>query len=192
MDIVLHDQKSFEDIDYSEKILTDTEFYKCNFHKCNFTKSDFSDIDFIDCNFTDCNFTLTILKNSGLKDLQFNKCKIMGIDFSICNNFLFSPHFNECHLDNSTFHSKKMKKTNFFNCSLKEVDFSEVDLTLSIFQNCDLSNSTFNQTILEKVDFRSAVNYVIDPDSNKIKKAKFSLQGLPGLLAKYDIIVESE
>lgn len=192
MDIILHEQKSFEDIDYSEKILTDTEFYKCNFHNCNFTKSDFSDIDFIDCNFTDCNFTLTILKNSGLKDIQFNKCKIMGIDFSICNNFLFTVHFNECHLDNSTFHSKKMKKTNFINCSLKEVDFSEVDLTLSVFQYCDLSNSIFNQTILDKVDFRTAVNYVIEPDSNRIKKAKFSLPGLPGLLAKYEIIVESE
>jgi uncharacterized protein YjbI with pentapeptide repeats len=192
MNIILHEQKSFEDIDYSEKKLTDTEFYKCKFHNCNFTKSDFSDIDFIDCNFTKCNFTLTILKNSGLKDIHFNECKIMGIDFSICNNFLFTLHFNECHLDNSTFHSKKLKKTNFINCTLKEVDFSEVDLTSSVFQNCDLSNSTFNQTILDKVDFRTAVNYVIEPDRNRIKKAKFSLTGLPGLLAKYDIIVESE
>ena len=85
-----------------------------------------------------------------------------------------------------------MKKTNFINCSLKEVDFSEVDLTLSVFQYCDLSNSTFNQTNLNKADFRTSVNYVIDPDNNRIKKAKFSLQGLPGLLAQYDIIVESE
>ena len=83
-----------------------------------------------------------------------------------------------------------MKKTNFINCSIKEVDFSEVDLTLSVFQNCDLSNSTFNQTILDKVDLRTAVNYVIEPNSNRIKKTKFSLTGLPGLLANYDIIVD--
>jgi uncharacterized protein YjbI with pentapeptide repeats len=114
----------------------------------------------------------------------------MGIDFSICNNFLFTVNFTDCHLDNSTFHSKKMKKTNFINCSLKEVDFSEVDLTLSVFQKCDLSDSTFNQSVLDKVDFSTAVNYVIEPDCNKIKKAKFSLSGLPGLLVKYDIVVE--
>jgi hypothetical protein len=43
---------------------------------------------------------------------------------------------------------------------------------------------------LEKVDFRTAVNYAFDPNSNKIKKAKFSLMGLAGLLSKYDIDIE--
>ena len=192
MDKILHEQKSFENIDYSEKAVTDSEFYQCNFTKCNFTNSDLSDIDFIDCTFTDCNFTLCLMKNSGFKDIKFNSCKIIGIDFSVCNNFLFTVSFNECHLDYSTFHSKKMKKTEFINCTLKQVDFTKVDLTASVFKNCDLSNAIFNQTMLEKVDFMTAVNYTLEPDNNKIKKAKFSLKGLPGLLSTYDIVIDYE
>jgi fluoroquinolone resistance protein len=47
--------------------------------------------------------------------------------------------------------------------------------------------SVFDRTNLEKADFRSAGNYSIDPTTNKIKKARFSLDGVAGLLDKYDI-----
>jgi hypothetical protein len=48
----------------------------------------------------------------------------------------------------------------------------------------------FEETNLEKTDLRTAYNYTIDPDKNKLKKAAFSLNGLPGLLSKYDIVIE--
>jgi uncharacterized protein YjbI with pentapeptide repeats len=73
---------------------------------------------------------------------------------------------------------------------VREADFSSADLTASGFLNCDLSRSVFHQSILEKVDFRSANNYSVDPELNRIKKAKFSLPGVSGLLDKYQIIIE--
>jgi fluoroquinolone resistance protein len=50
--------------------------------------------------------------------------------------------------------------------------------------------ATFDHTILEIADFRSAFNYTIDPEINKLKGAKFSTLGLSGLLAKYNIEIE--
>jgi uncharacterized protein YjbI with pentapeptide repeats len=61
---------------------------------------------------------------------------------------------------------------------------------MAVFKNCDLLNTSFMQTNLEKADFRTAINYSFDPELNKIKKAKFSLDGLPGLLMKYNIDIE--
>jgi len=72
----------------------------------------------------------------------------------------------------------------------KEVDFSEADLTGSIFADCDLSRSIFHQTILEKVDFRSAFNYSFDLELNRVKGAKFTSSGITGLLDKYRIVIE--
>jgi hypothetical protein len=43
---------------------------------------------------------------------------------------------------------------------------------------------------LAAVDFSTAYNYTIDPEFNPMKKAKFSTQGIPGLLQKYDIKIE--
>jgi uncharacterized protein YjbI with pentapeptide repeats len=72
---------------------------------------------------------------------------------------------------------------------LIEVDFSESDLSGSSFYNCDLHGAVFDQTNLEHVDFSSAMNFTIDPSLNKIKNAKFSMEGLPGLLSKFGIQV---
>ncbi|OQA01530.1 MAG: hypothetical protein BWY70_00347 [Bacteroidetes bacterium ADurb.Bin408] len=46
------------------------------------------------------------------------------------------------------------------------------------------------RTNLEKADLRTAFNYIIDPELNHIKKARFSLRGISGLLAKYNIDIE--
>lgn len=43
---------------------------------------------------------------------------------------------------------------------------------------------------MEKADFRTSYNFSIDPDVNRIKKAKFSLDGVRGLLDKYDIQID--
>ena len=83
-----------------------------------------------------------------------------------------------------------MKKASFIDCSLKEVDFAETDLTQALFKNCDLLNASFVETVLDKADLRSAINYSFDPELNKIKKAKFSHAGVVGLLTKYDIVIE--
>ena len=90
----------------------------------------------------------------------------------------------------ASFYKRKLKKTKFLNCSLQEVDFVEADLGAAIFDNCDMAGAIFDNTILEKADFRTSYNYAIDPELNKIKKAKFSMPGVLGLLLKYDIEID--
>ena len=190
MDLLLNQNKTFENIDYSEQKITDSEYFKCEFINCNFSKSDLSHNDFMECSFQNCNFSLAILNNTGLKSIKFIGCKLMGLDFTICNTFLFSMSFEGCILDYSTFFQKKMKKTNFMDCSLQNVDFSNVDLTMALFKNSDLSGAIFAGTNLEKADFRTAKNYSFDPGENKMKRAKFSKSQLAGLLDKFDLDLE--
>lgn len=90
----------------------------------------------------------------------------------------------------SSFFKLKMKSTRFENCNLQEADFTQSDLSGSVFENCDLQKAIFDNTNLERVDFRTSFNYVIDPDKNRIKKAKFSRTDVFGLLEKYDIEIE--
>lgn len=75
----------------------------------------------------------------------------------------------------------------FDHCKLNESDFTKTDLSQSIFNDCDLMNSKFENSNLNQVDFTSSYNYTIDINSCNVKKAKFSLQGLPGLLNGYGI-----
>lgn len=97
------------------------------------------------------------------------------MNFSYCNDFLFSLKFDGCNLDCCSFVRKKIHKTPFVNSSIKDTDFSECDLTNSVFKNVDLANSIFSNSNLKSVNFLTAKNYNIDPERNNIMKAKFSL-----------------
>jgi fluoroquinolone resistance protein len=59
-----------------------------------------------------------------------------------------------------------------------------------LFTNCDLAGAIFNNTILEKANFTTARNYSINPQTNVVKKAKFSLPGVVGLLDVFKITIE--
>lgn len=166
---------------------TATEYEKCSFTNCDFSSVDLSNVKFIDCSFLNCNLSLVKLLKTSFQDAVFVGCKMLGLRFDDCSDFNLSFRFETCSLNHSSFYKKKIRKTYFEDCQLQDVDFTESDLTGSIFSKCDLLNATFENSILEKVDFRSALNYSIDPHLNRVKKAKFSLSGLPGLLEKFDI-----
>lgn len=184
------DDKKLTGINYSKQKLTQTEFDHCTFLDCDFSNTDFTESDLVNCKFENCNFSNAIFAGSGLKVVLFVGCKMIGLSFDSCSDFLFSVRFQKCMLDYSVFAEKKMKKTLFSECTLKETDFSATDLSLSVFQNCDLQQTVFHRSNLERADFRTASNYSIDPEANKIKKARFSLAGIAGLLGKYNIEIE--
>ncbi len=187
MERIYIEDQDFDNIDFSKQKLTEAAYENCVFIGCNFSGVNLAKTSFSECRFIDCNLSMVKLSGTTLRDIQFEGCKLLGLHFEDCSDFLFSVSFDNCILNLSSFYKRKLKKTIFKNCSLHEVDFTEADLSLAQFDNCDLNRATFINTNLEKADFRSAYNYTIDPEQNRIKKARFSLDGLAGLLHKYDI-----
>ena len=170
-----------------EQTVNSREFDNCTFKNCDFSNSTFKDCIFIDCIFIGCNLSMTKLPGTSLKTISFRECKLLGIQFNDCDAFLFNVGFSGCAVDYSWFISKKMHKTIFQNCSLKGVNFSNADLTLSDFENSNLEGAIFDGTQLSGADFSMAYNFKIDPEFNPMKNAKFSTNGIPGLLDKYNI-----
>lgn len=180
----------FNKINLPQTGKVDTQFDGCTFKNCDFTETDFFGCDFLKCNFEHCNLSMVKFGHNGFDKVLFDGCKMVGVDFSHTKDFLFSIDFINCILDYATFMKKKNRKANFINCSLKGTDFSETDLTSSIFEKCDLSAAVFMRSTLSSVNFVSSFNFTIDPEKNLLRKAKFSADGLIGLLENYGIIVE--
>jgi fluoroquinolone resistance protein len=182
-----HYEKTFEDVSYTGKTIKGREFEACTFKRCDFSNSDFSYNKFLQCSFEKCNLSMMKLNGTALQDAVFNHCKILGVNFSECQDFLFSVQFDSCILDYASFMGKKMPKTKFIKTSLKEVSFIQASLADVYFDHTDLSGTIFNGTDLTGANFITAFNYTMDPELNTLKKAHFSMDGLPGLLAKYKI-----
>ena len=180
----------FTDIQYTQTPLEKGEYEGCVFENCHFANTDISDCIFVDCRFVQCDLSNSDVYNTTFRDVEFEACKMLGMHFEKSNKFIFSANFSNSNLNLCSFYQRVLKQTVFLNCTLQEADFTEADLTASSFTGCDFSGAIFDRTNLEKADLSSAINYQIDPENNRIKKAKFSLMGLPGLLAKYGIEVK--
>ena len=165
-------------------------YENCRFINCDFSYANLYNIVFIDCGFQDCNLSLADVSNTGFQNINFKHCKLSGVNFGKSLDFLFEVHFENCILDNAIFYKKKNKKSRFVECSMVETDLTECNLTDAKFINCNLNRAFFSRTILTGADLRSSYNFTIDPDDNQLKKAMFSVHGLPGLLSKYDIKIE--
>lgn len=70
---------------------------------------------------------------------------------------------------------------------MKGCDLSEANFEQSILDSCNLEIAQFDQTNLKNADLSTAYNFELDPDKNQLKGAKFSNEGVKGLLKKFGI-----
>ena len=184
------ENKHFRDETFSENDLAICEYGGCTFTYCNLSNADLSEIVFTECKFENCDLSLAKLVNTTFGDVEFMNCKLLGLRFDTCNKMSLSLSFINCNLNFSSFFKLKLKKTLFDNCKLEEVEFAETDLSGAMFNSCDLNRAVFENTSLEGCDFRTSYNLSINPEINRIGKAKFSQQNIAGLLSKYNITIE--
>jgi hypothetical protein len=53
-----------------------------------------------------------------------------------------------------------------------------------------MAKAVFERSNLERADFTTSWSYSINPEVNKLKKTKFSLPEIVGLLNNLDIVIE--
>jgi uncharacterized protein YjbI with pentapeptide repeats len=185
-----HFEKTFTRVKWSNESVPDREFEQCTFSQCDLSRSDFSRSRFAECTFIGCDLSMIKLSDVALRDVTFKECKLLGVDFSACKEMLFSVSFDQCLLDHAVFHKRKLDGTRFTRCSLKGVDFENAHLNNALFERCDLERAVFVNTHLQKADLTTAYNIALDPERNKLKGAKFSVDGALALLTKYGVVVE--
>jgi uncharacterized protein YjbI with pentapeptide repeats len=190
MNKVYKDDKEFTGINFFLEGINIKEYENCIFENCIFSKTDLTDINFIECEFKNCDFSLAKVTNTAFIDVEFKGSKLLGVHFEDCNKFVISADFEGCKLNLSSFYKLNLRNIKFKDSNLQEVDFTGANLTGILFDNCNLLRAIFVSSILEKADFRTAYNYSINPESNRLSKAKFSMSGILGLLDKYNIEVE--
>ncbi len=189
------EEKYFYDETFTEESL-DTDFMvgasyeSCVFSHCQFNKTCFNKTTFQDCTFQNCQILLTKMENTSLQNVRFVNCKLLGITFSECNQFSFSLDFRECLLDTVVFYGDNLKRVPFYNCQIRNSDFTGCNLSEASFDGSRFQETIFSDCQMDKADFTAATGYSIDPYSNKIKGAKFSLPDAQSFLPFLGIIIE--
>ncbi len=179
-----------QDYNSTEVLNSESEFLSCTFQNCLFTGIDLSGFTFDACHFIGCDFSMCKLHKTVLVNAKFDDCKLLGLDFGKCSKYIFSVAFRKCILNYSVFQKMTLRKTQFIQCVIHEAFFDEADLTQASFDGSDLEGTRFEHCNLTSSDFRNALGFVIFPQLNKLKGARFSYPGVLGLLSDAGIVVE--
>lgn len=179
-----------QSVDFSNNYIDEKEYENITFLNCDFTNARLNGVEFIDCIFDNCNLSNASLDGAALKTCTFNACKMLGLSFSQTRDFGFEIHAVECNLSFASFDKKKLYKSTFKNCNMEGVNFTQADLSKSKMHACNMLDALFNTTNLSGVDFRTNTGFLIHPEANNIKKARFQSQDLHRLLAGYNIVVD--
>ena len=166
--------KEYRGVDFSSEGFPIGEYENCLFSDCRLAGESLDNAQFVDCEIVNCDLSNVTLHKTGLKQVSFRHCKLMGLHFEDCSQFLFAVSFSSCQLDLSTFYQCNLSNTTFDKCRLNQCDFGEANMTGVAFVECDLKGSIFEKTNLQGADFRSSYGFLISPSDNNISEARFS------------------
>ncbi len=174
--------------DYEQELDLD-EYEGETFERLTLINTDLRDKKFVDCIFEGC--AISSVKIDGtLMQVAFKESKLEGINFFTSKQTLMRVSFYKCVIRHCSFAQLKLRETKFSKCRMQNVDFAEADMTGSDFSGSTFEDCVFQHTILTKADFTDAQGYQIDPTRNIIRKAKFNLPDVLGLLSSFDIVIE--
>jgi len=189
-----YSKEKFAKIHQNKIKFSDIEFSDCTFIDCNFMECEFYNCSFTNCTFSNCDLSLLKVTNSRFVDVSFKQSKAIGIDWTkaggVSSRMPLSIHFFDSVINYSSFFGLSLHNMQIIHCSVHDVDFTEAKLNNAHLQKSDFFNSRFLHTDLTKADFVDAINYLIDPTANIVKKAKFSVPEVMSLLRGFEIIVE--
>ena len=185
-DLIMEDRE-WNDLDWKASPPPVGSYDQCRFIRCDLSGAVLRGYHFTDCQFSDCDVSNADLRGVVFNDAVFTGCKLTGLHFEDCHSIPFGVYFKACILTLASFTKMMLRKTIFEDCRLTETDFSGADLREAVFTGSDLDRAIFSGCNLEKADLRRVFHCTIDPAQNRMRKARFSLDGLPGLLSAYGL-----
>jgi fluoroquinolone resistance protein len=182
-------QEKLNKIASNNEHLKAKRFEECEFTNCSFSGCKFEECKFLNCKFNDCDLSSIGLIHSHFVEVQFLRCKVIGIDWTKAQR-ISELSFTGCLVNYSNFRLLKLPKIKMVKCEAKEVDFIETDLTDGDLRYTDFEKSVFFKTNLTGTDLRGATDYAIDVKTNTLKKTRVSLPEAMSLLYTLDIIID--
>lgn len=182
------ENETFKGLDLRGAALGDKEFYRCVFENCHLQESNWKNSKLEACVFRGCDLTRAQLLHTGVRGVQFEDSKLMGVDWSA-----LSPHpelgFANCNLRYASFLRVNLCKTSFARCSVREANFQESDLTEAEFGGADLSGSNFRGCTLRHTDFSGTTGVFFEPSKNKVKDTRVPVEMAVMLAQSFGLVV---
>jgi len=185
--------RTFRGVKAAGTVVQNVVFADCIFDRCAFSTTQFLRCSFTGCSFRTSDLSLARFTSSRFVDASFSESKLIGIDWPSVTHVRALPltiGFDSCVVSHSSFAGLNLRRLRLERCVAERVDFGGADLTDAVLRETDFSAATFDDTTLTGADFRGAHGYVIDPRTNRVARAKFSMPDAVGLLLALGVVID--
>ncbi|HLK88271.1 MAG TPA: pentapeptide repeat-containing protein [Polyangia bacterium] len=164
------DDLTFAGLDLARADLGGKVFSNCTFRNLKLAESRWERARLEDCVLDDCDLTRAAPAGLVLRGVRFQRCKMMGIDWSALGAFP-DLTFADCNLDYCSFIALAARKLAVTRCSFVEATFADCNVGEARFEECHFAGARFERCDLRKATFPRARDLLLDPAANQIKGA---------------------
>lgn len=179
----------FEGLQLNKLAIKRAEFEQVTFVECRFEGVAFVGCSLSNCRFVDCELTTVKLGGSTFNEVRFERCRMMGINFTDLARVILDVGFRECLMDYACFAGMQLSRTEFIDCRLRDADFSNAQLERTVFGGSDLAKANFNHAALLRADLRGAENLSFDPTLVRLGRTRIDLDALVAIGAQLGLDV---
>ena len=179
--------ETFANYDPGE-LLENAEFEDCVFDHCRWLGTRVQNCRFNACTFDHCNFSgvvfsFTTMKDAWLLNSAFRSMAWGGLQGK---SGVFQPFgkIKNCAFRYNDFSGMALNGFDWTGAELQQCTFDDTRLAGASFYGVRLGRTRFTRCDLQKADLRTAEEYAIDLETNKLKGARFSFPDVVRLLEK--------
>ena len=159
-------------------------FESCRFEGITFGEMDWRNARFENCTFLHCNLTGVRWTGARLHGVLFEECVLDKLRWNTLTTLFLSIELKHCQATFGDWSDMDLNRTGFQESNLTGCDFSGADARHVDWSGSKLTEVIFHGTDLREGDFRTALDWTIDPSENKVRDTRFSRHGLQGLVSR--------
>lgn len=185
--------ETFANYDPGE-LLENAEFEDCVFDHCRWLGTRVKNCRFNACTFDHCNFSgvvfsFTTMKDAWMLNSAFRSMAWGGLQGK---SGVFQPFgkIKNCAFRYNDFSGMALNGFDWTGAELQQCTFDDTRLAGASFYGVRLGGTRFTRCDLQKADLRTAEEYAIDLETNKLKGARFSFPDVVRLLDGTGIVIE--
>lgn len=162
--------ETFDDLEAAHAVVANKELFRCTFRGSKLGDTRWERCTFEACVFSECDLTRMVPTNSALRGVTFQRCKLLGVDFS---RMALNPEvtFEGCILRYVVMNDVNLRGTLFHDCEMQDAQFVESSFVDADFAGSDLTGASFSRCELAGADFSGARGVYFEPRQNSAKGA---------------------
>ena len=171
----LYEELELHGLDAEGEALNQVELYRCEVLNAKLSGATLKRWVFEECTFRDCDLSNITWEGCTFEGCTFRDCRLIGSDWRHIASLTAAVNFERCDLSMSQLSGVRLLSSRFEGSRCIDVDFSQADLSESVWLETEVTDALFEESKLNKANLTGAIGEQFDPQTSQLNGALVSI-----------------